>query len=78
MPVFYFHIRNGQELVLDREGVQMPGLEAALEEAKSAAREILAERIRHGDVVDGHEFEVHDAAGAKLFTLPFRSVIRLE
>ena len=78
MPVFYFHIRNKTELVLDREGVEMPGLDAALEEAKIAAREILAERIRCGDVVNGHQFEVHDETGGKLFTLPFRSVLRLE
>lgn len=78
MPLFFFHIRNEFELVLDREGQEMPGVKAAFEEAQNAAREILAERVRSGDIIDGHEFEVHDQSGMKLFTLPFKSVLRFK
>lgn len=78
MPRFYFHIKDGEKLIQDREGVEMPGVSAAFDEANKAAREILAERVRRGDVVDGHEFEVHDEGGAKLFNLPFKAVLRFE
>jgi hypothetical protein len=78
MPRFYFHIRNHEDLVRDLEGVEMPNARAALDEAQEAAREILAEKVRKGEIVDGNEFEVHDELGGKLFTLPFKSVLRVE
>ncbi|UVC12399.1 hypothetical protein IHQ71_30830 (plasmid) [Rhizobium sp. TH2] len=78
MPQFYFHIRDHDKLIPDLEGVEMPGARAALEEAKDAAREILAAQVRRGDVIDGHEFEVWDELGTKLFTVPFRSVLKFD
>lgn len=78
MARFYFHIRNHEEFVRDEEGVEMSNARAALEEAEDAAREILAEKVRKGEVIDGNRFEVHDELGTRLFTLPFRDVLRLD
>lgn len=78
MARFFFHIRNHHEFVRDREGVEMTSARAALHEAEDAAREILAEKVRKGEVIDGNEFEVHDELGTRLFTLPFRDVLKLE
>jgi hypothetical protein len=78
MSRFFFHIRNHDELISDLEGVEMPNARAALKEAEDAAREILSEKVRKGDLIDGNEFEVHDELGTRLFTLPFRDVLRLE
>ncbi|UVC12205.1 hypothetical protein IHQ71_29680 (plasmid) [Rhizobium sp. TH2] len=39
---------------------------------------VAAERVRRGEVIDGHEFEVEDELGTRLFNVPFRSVLRLE
>lgn len=77
MARFFFHIRNHEEFVRDEEGVEMSNARAALIEAEDAAREILAEKVRRGEVIDGNEFEVHDELGTRLFTLPFRDVLRL-
>jgi hypothetical protein len=76
MPRYYFHIRNEDDFVPDVEGIEMPGARAAREEAEYAAREILADRVRRGEVIDGHEFEVRDDEGTKLFTVPFKSVLK--
>ena len=78
MPRYFFHIRSDDNFVKDAEGVDLPGDVEAREEAADAAREILAERVRKGEVVDGHTFEVHDDAGTKVFTFPFRDVLRLD
>ena len=78
MARYFFHIRNHEEFVRDPEGVEMASARAALEEAQHAAREILAEKIRKGEVIDGNEFVVHDELGTRLFTLPFRDVLNLE
>jgi hypothetical protein len=39
MPRFYFHIQQHGQTVADIEGVDLPDIDAAVEEAQSAARE---------------------------------------
>lgn len=78
MPRYFFHIRSHEDFVEDAEGVDLPGDAEAREEAVDAAREMLAERVRKGEVIDGHAFEVCDDAGTKVFTFPFRDVLRLD
>lgn len=78
MPKFYFHIASSSDFIEDFEGMELPGKQEAVEEANNAAREMLAERIRKGEVVDGYRFEVHDESGTMLFALPFREVLRLD
>jgi hypothetical protein len=78
MPRYYFHIRDHEKVIPDEEGAELPGVKAAFDEAQEAAREILATKVRRGEVIDGHEFEVADDLGKKIFTVPFKSVLRLE
>lgn len=78
MPKYFFHIASSDSFIEDFEGVNLKGEKEAFDEATDAAREMLAERVRKGEVVDGHRFEVHDESGTKLFTLPFRDVLCLE
>ena len=53
MQRYYFHIRKGDTLEEDIEGAEFPSPYAAREEAIQAAREILAERVLTGQLVDG-------------------------
>lgn len=78
MPRYYFDIKSNEDFVEDPEGVELKGDGEAREEAIDAAREILAERVRKGEVIDGHVFDVRDDDGTKVFTLPFRDVLRLD
>lgn len=78
MPRYYFHIKSDDDFVEDPEGVLLEGDGEAREEAIDAAREMLAERVRKGEVIDGHVFDVRDEDGTKVFALPFRDVLRLD
>jgi len=78
MPKYYLHIRDGEQLITDKEGVELPSIVSAKGEAEEAAREILAAKVRSGDIIDGQEFEIHDAWGNKMLAVPFRSVLRLK
>jgi hypothetical protein len=64
-------------LILDPEGTEMPDLDAALTEAERSARELLADLLKSGSVLDGQMFEISDADGTVLARLPFRNVLRL-
>jgi hypothetical protein len=45
MPVFYFHVRRGDEFIMDEEGVDLPNLAIARQEAILGARGIMAAGI---------------------------------
>jgi hypothetical protein len=51
MPRFHLHIRNQDGLVRDEEGLDLPNLNAAREEARQAIREIVAGHIISGEGV---------------------------
>jgi Domain of unknown function (DUF6894) len=69
MRRFYFHLRAGDELVPDEEGIDLPDLSAARREAIEAARELLAEAIKDGRA------EVADGEGREIDTVPLAAVL---
>ena len=77
MPNYFFHIYDATGTLQDDEGMVLPNLDAARTEAIQSAREILAETIRAGGVVDGRRFEVADESGDILFVVPFADVLKL-
>jgi hypothetical protein len=44
MPLFYIHFRHGDLIAKDDEGIELSGLEEALETALLSAREIIADQ----------------------------------
>jgi hypothetical protein len=75
MTRFYFHVRSGGELIVDREGIELPDLDAARKEADRAARHLVADQIVHAEKVDDRRFEVWDENSVPHFMLSFRSII---
>lgn len=75
MPRYYFHIRDGESVVFDREGADFASLELALEEAVTSAREIIAEAVRRGKAPDGQVFEITTEEGEVVRSMPFSSTI---
>jgi hypothetical protein len=54
MPQFYFHFQTGTRIARDQDGIELPSASVATEEAKSTAREMVAEAVKFGsqDVPD--------------------------
>jgi hypothetical protein len=48
MPIFYFKFRTGNRIEGDPWGVDLPDLDAAVEEATQTAREIVSDTVRFG------------------------------
>jgi hypothetical protein len=78
MPRYFFHVRDSKDISLDSEGVMLISDEHARAEAIKAAREMLAEKILNGEVVDGAKFEVVRLDGTIIAIVPLRSVLRLD
>jgi len=77
VPKFYFNIRSGDALEVDPDGLEFASIESAVSDANKAAKEILAEKVIEGEVIDGQRFEITAEDGTILETVPFRSVLRL-
>ena len=77
MPRYYFHIRSSDGFITDPDGSDLPDLAAARKEAEKSARDLLAQVLRDGGVVDGQVFEISDDSGNVLEEFAFRKVLRL-
>ncbi|WP_162939585.1 hypothetical protein [Neorhizobium sp. NCHU2750] len=71
MPRYYFHVRLAGKRYDDLEGSEMRDDETALAEARISARELSADRLRRGITTDEAAFEVEDADGTVIGTIPF-------
>jgi hypothetical protein len=78
MPRYFFHIRSDDVFIRDPDGSDLPDLDAARAEAVHSARDLLANLLREGQILDGQAFEISDEADNVLERVTFRSVIRLK
>jgi hypothetical protein len=75
MVRFYFHLKDGDQLMTDEEGSDLPDLSAAKREAELAAREFLAEAIKAGRSQVPESFVIADDAGRELGTVALADVL---
>jgi hypothetical protein len=67
IPVYFLHVEDGDQLILDPDGSSLNDLEAARGEAIESARELMAESIvSDGRVGIERSIEVWDAVGVRL------------
>jgi hypothetical protein len=77
VPIFHFHVRDGDRLTLDPDGADLPGLGAARAKASEAIREAASRPLRPGQDLGRRRFEIADASGRVLATVAFRDVFGL-
>ncbi|PVE23776.1 hypothetical protein DC522_14350 [Microvirga sp. KLBC 81] len=73
MPLYFLHIRSGDKLEMDPDGVELPGLAAARAEALKVARELLDEVA---DLGGNAVIEITDGTGETILTVPFSDAVR--
>jgi hypothetical protein len=72
---YYFHLRVGDTLSSDELGLELPDLETAYLEAFRGAQEMWTELLAEGSDPFSRAFEIADANGRILLTVPFREVL---
>ena len=75
MARYYFHVKSGDTIETDDEGLELPDLSAAAREAELSARELLAEAIkaRKPDVPEA--VVITDELGTEVYSLPLVAVL---
>ena len=78
MPHFRFHLHQGEDIVIDDEGLELGDLACAAQYAQRTALELMAWSIREAAELrlDG-EIRIADAAGNLLQSLPFASALTI-
>lgn len=76
MPLYYFHIRDGERLVLDESGVELPNIDAVLQEARRTIAGFLFDAALSDDDLQGEAFEVVAADGTPVLTVRFDQLLR--
>lgn len=71
MPLYYFHICNGNGFIEDEEGRELADETEARSAAVAGARDIMAEEMRSGQLNPASFIEVEDSQHRHLFTLTF-------
>jgi len=66
------HLRNSTDELLDPEGVELVGIEEVRKNVMKSARDILAGDLRNGIVDLRYRIDAENAAGAIVYTLPFK------
>lgn len=74
MPRYFFHVYN-DDTTIDREGQDLADLDAAKREATRSARDLMAEAVRHGEVILSHRIEVEDDGGRPLLTIRYADAV---
>jgi len=60
MPLYYFHVRKGDRLLTDDEGMELRDVEEAKVEARRAAGEMLRDgTIEHGETLEVTDVDKH-------------------
>ncbi|HEY5721984.1 MAG TPA: hypothetical protein VIT45_06650 [Allosphingosinicella sp.] len=70
MPLYYIHLRNGEQDVIDEEGHELPDLESARRRALKAAGEIIADEMAQGRESIRIVLIVESEDGERLLELP--------
>lgn len=77
MPRYFFHVYD-DVIVHDDEGAELPNGEAARLNAIRAARDIIAEQVRHGHFVLSHWIDVVDEQGEAVLTITFGDAVDIK
>jgi hypothetical protein len=75
MPLYYFHVCNGNGFTEDDEGQELPDLEAARAVAIRSARDIMASDIRDGTLDLSSFIEIEDKDSQLVRTIAFDEAV---
>jgi len=68
-------ILDGDRLIADHDGIELPDLDAAKEEAILSARDLLGEAVVTRRHVDNFVFKIRDESNQLLGLVPFREAL---
>ena len=75
---YFFHLKEPGNHVVDEEGRELSGIEAAVAAAVAAARSVIASEVMEGRLPLASAIEIEDEQGRRIHELLFRDAVRLD
>jgi hypothetical protein len=75
VPRYFFHICDDEGMSRDEEGTELPDLEAARNEARASARDLIANYLKTGKPVKNQTVQIANAEGTILEIMDVRAVL---
>ena len=77
MTVYFFHLRDDRDLLIDAEGRDLADIAAIADEALREARALISAEVLEGRLDLSQRFEIVDAAHALVHQLVFADAIEI-
>ena len=77
MPLYFFHLRDGIDALLDKEGRELGSVDAVAKAALIEARGIIAHEVRDGYVLLDKFIDVENAYGGLVHRLSFADAVAI-
>lgn len=77
MPRYHFHLHECGQIISDDEGIDLPDVAAAHEEAVTSARELIAAEVQQGRLCLRCRIEVVDEQQRPVLVLPFTDAVEV-
>lgn len=77
MSLYFFHLRDGEDILLDPDGRDLPDLEAVAGQALKEARSILSHEVLSGTVHLDQRIDVEDGKGRLVHALEFSQAVQI-
>ncbi|MDB5454296.1 MAG: hypothetical protein JWO33_2874 [Caulobacteraceae bacterium] len=77
MSQYFFHLRDGVDVLVDREGVELEGLAAVSALALREARSLISQDALTGSINLRQHLDVEDAGGTVIHRLQFEDAVSL-
>jgi hypothetical protein len=77
MSLFFFHLRDGTDTLIDDEGAELANAEEARESALLHARSIISHDALQGRINLNQRIDVLDETGALICSLSFADAVKV-
>jgi hypothetical protein len=78
MSRYFFHVRNGDDVLIDTDGVVLNDLHAVIARSLATARKILSDEALAGSMPMNKRVEVEDEDGTLVHSLPFVNAVEFK
>jgi hypothetical protein len=77
LALYYFHLRDGEDVLLDPEGRELPSRSSVSAAALREARALIGDAALQGRIMLDQNIDVEDALGEIVHTLRFADAVKI-
>lgn len=77
MPLYFFHLKDGEDTLIDAEGIELSGVDEAKASALLQARDIVSHEALKGSINLAQRIEARDEAGVIVCSISFDDAVRV-